>query len=388
MLPVIKYSLCLLCILWLTEGYCQLITEEKAIEMASLNYPSIQIAEIRIKQQRARERTAFNPEQPELIIETPTDFGFGIEAEQKFDFPTVYSNRSKWLKSLTDVAEEEAKLSKHEVIKEVRLVYLETQAANAEYKYYISQDSLWKEIAEKSRRLYDGGELNKAELLFAERQASMIKFRASLARTDALNQMQILNSYTGGTDTEVEELDPLIYTEQNADEFYFSQYMAEKIRVAQNEIDVWRAERWPDLIIGYVKETEIESDYPHRFKGGITVPIWQGQYKGEILASKAEIEMIQAETALRLREASLEKITWKNKLDQASTILQWFESTVIPQTDELLDTYRRLYEGGQTDFTQTMKYIADAADAYREYVEILKIHNQAVIELEYLNRLN
>lgn len=388
MLQVIKYFLCLLGVLWLSKGDCQLITEEKAVEMASLNYPSIQIAEIRIKQQKAREKTAFNPEQPEFIIETPTDFGLGIEAEQKFDFPAVYSNRSKWLKSLTGVAEEEARLSKNEIIKEVRLAYLEAQAAKAEHDYYISQDSLWKEIAEKSRRLFDGGELNKAELLFAERQASMIKFRASMAGTDAINRMQILNSYTGGSDTQVEKLDPLVYTEQNNGEFYFSEYMAEKIRAAQNEMDVWKSERLPDLIIGYVKETEIDSDYPHRFKGGITVPIWQGQYKGEILASKAEIEMLQAETALRLKEASLERVTWKNRLDQAANTIEWFESTVIPQTDQLLDTYRRLYEGGQTDFTQTMKFIADSADAYREYVEILKIHNQAVIELDYLNKLN
>jgi cobalt-zinc-cadmium resistance protein CzcA len=200
--------------------------------------------------------------------------------------------------------------------------------------------------------------------------------------------MHILNSYTGGTETQVEDLDQLDYTEPYSDEFYFGEYMAEKIRVAQNEIDVWKAERWPDLIIGYVKETEIDSDYPHRFKGGITVPIWQGQYKGEILASKAEIEMLQAETALRLKEAMLQKITWKNKMEQAANTIQWFRNTVIPQTDQLLEIYRRLYEGGQTDFTQTMKYIADAADAYREYVEILKIHNQAVIELDYLHRLN
>src|SRR5688500_19437390 len=99
-------------------AYGQVVSEEEAIRLAVANYPSIKIVDARIRQQSALQKTAFNPEQPEFIIETPTDFGLGYEVEQRFDFPTLYTSRSKWLKSQTRLVEQEAFLSRNDLIRE------------------------------------------------------------------------------------------------------------------------------------------------------------------------------------------------------------------------------------------------------------------------------
>lgn len=384
MLSVKKGILGVLCMLALSFVNGQVISEEEAVEKALSNYPSIRIADIRVKQQKAKEKTAFNPDQPKVTIETPTSHGLEFEVEQEFDFPTVYSNRSKWLRGQTDLMVEEAELSRLELKREVRLAYLDAQLAKAELRYFILQDSIWKQITDKSRRLYDGGELNKAELLFAERQAGLTSFHAMNANTDAVNTLDILNSYIGSA-VDVEPIKALEYIAEQSGTFYFEKYITENIRVADKEADVWKAERWPGLIIGMVKNAEFDAESQYRFKGGITVPLWQGQYTGEIQAAKAEIEKLQTEKELRIRQASLERITWEGRLEQAQNSIKWFESNILPQTTQLIETYERLYAGGQTDYAQTLESIAEASDAYPEYLKILRLHNEAVIELEYLN---
>lgn len=384
MLSVKKYLMMVLCMLALPCMYGQVISEDEAVEKALMNYPSIRIAEIRVKQQKAREKTAFNPDQLKFTVEAPTDYGLEFEVEQEFDFPTVYSNRSKWLRGQTDLMAEQAQLTRYELKREVRLAYLDAQLANAQLRYFNLQDSIWKQIADKSKRLYEGGDLNKGELLFAERQSGLSSFRAMIAQTDAVNALDILNSYTGEA-TDVQPIQALSYETDSNGAFYFEKYIAENIRVADQEAEVWRAERWPGLIIGMVKYAEFDNESQYRFKGGITVPLWQGQYTGEIQAAKAEVERLQAEKDLKIRQANLERITWEGRLEQAQNSIKWFESNILPQTTQLIETYERLYAGGQSDYAQTLESIAEASGAYPEFLEVLRVHNEAVIELEYLN---
>ncbi|HUR31937.1 MAG TPA: TolC family protein [Saprospiraceae bacterium] len=384
MLQIVRIILVFAFFFFCQTAFSQVVSEEEAIRLAVANYPSMKIVDAKIRQQSALQKTAFNPEQPEFIIETPTDVGLGYEVEQKFDFPTVYTSRSKWLKSQTRLVEQEAFLSRNDLIREVRLAYLEAQVANAELDYYTSQDSMWRQIAQQSDKLYEGGELNKAEQLFAQRQAGLASFNVINSTLNIDNAIEVLKNYTGAEVIVVDEIKPLPLQINRDGPFYFENLLASQLAVAENEIDVRKAERLPDLIFGYARNTEFETDYRYRLKGGITVPIWQGQYTGEVQSIKSEIELINAENELRLREFNLRKSTLLNRIEQTGKAIESFRENVLPQTDQLLDTYRRLYTGGQTDYTQTMKYIADASGTYLQYIEMLKQHNMDVIELEYL----
>lgn len=367
------------------QSYCQVVSEAEAVNLALANYPSLKIAELRIAGQRSLQKTAFNPSQPSIVFESPTDVGLGYEVEQEFDFPTVYTTRSKWLKGKTRVAEEEAGISQNDLIRDVRLAYLNAQLAKEEAWYYHLQDSIWKEISKTSNQLYEGGELNKAELLFAQRQAAVMSFQALNASLTQANMLKLIESYTGTIDIEVEPVAVLPVNNEAQQGFYFTNYLNEQINVAEREMEVRKSERLPGIILGYMRNSEFETNYRYRFKGGITVPIWQSQYSGEIQALQSEIEQIRAENELMVRESSVQRELLSSQIEQTSETLAAYRQNILPQTNELLTTYMRLYEGGQADYTQTMKYIVDASDTFLTYIEMLRKHNEAVIELDYLN---
>lgn len=260
MLSINKYCFLLICVLKGSSLFSQVTTEQEAVRLALDHYPSLQIARLDIQQSMARQRTAFNPSQPNFEIEFPTDFGIAFEAEQEFDFPTTYTARSKWLKSQTRLAEEAVYVSEREITRDVRMMYLDAQLVEAKFQQFRVQDSLWQEIAQKSKRLFEGGEINKADLLFAEKQASFTRFLLDNAELEVTTSLATLSNYTGQTIERIEKLAPLNTSNLDSTQiFYFEKYMAQSKQVTENEISVFKADRLPDLILGYLKVGELES---------------------------------------------------------------------------------------------------------------------------------
>ena len=372
-------------LLWTLDAFAQVLTEEQAIRHTLEQHPAIQIAGFEVAKRKALEKTAFNPEQPRISIETPTDAGIGYEVEQDFDFPTVYTKRKNWLKGQTTLAVEETVLTRASLKRDVRLLYLDAQISQSEFQYLHTQDSLWEAILVNSRRLYDAGEINKADLMFSERQAGLAKISLQNARLNLGNKLTSLRQYTGQSFSSVETLKPLsIDTTQFNAGFHFDPYLLQAVEVAESESQLARAHRLPGLSIGYLKAPEPDTEFRYRFKAGITVPIWQGQYTGEVNAAQSEIERVKAEATLKQREAGIDYRQELNTLRQSSRNLEWFEGNALPQSTQLVDIYNRLYQAGEIDYAITLRSISDAGNIYTQYLETLRLHNQSVIQLDYL----
>jgi cobalt-zinc-cadmium resistance protein CzcA len=176
-----------------------------------------------------------------------------------------------------------------------------------------------------------------------------------------------------------------VITTDTAGGFYFEKYRTEQQQVAASEIAVRQLERLPGLLVGYLRVPEPDTDFRNRLRVGVTVPLFQGQYKGEVEAAKIALETAQTETALQVQQAQAARFQLLQTLAQTSRSLEWFETTGLEQADELATISRRLYEGGEFDYVLMLRNVADAFDVQSQYLATLKRHNEAVIGLEFLN---
>ncbi len=364
----------------------QVVSEQEIIKGALSTFPSIRLAELEVQKQKALERTAFNPSQPLFTIETPADMGLAYEIEQEFQFPSVYGKRSKWLKSLTQVATAGASITKNEFVKDIRLAYLEAQLAQARMDFYNDQDSLWKDIAAKSLRLFDGGEINRADLLFAQNQSGMMAYQLARAQTDFSIAAGLLEGYTNQNIEKVENLSPLTTDPtDDTNTFYFDDYLAANTRASETEMNVWKAQRLPSFVIGYLRTPERDTEFRYRYRLGLTIPIWQGQYGGQVEAGKVNTLIREGDADLQRRQASIAKSQWGNTILQTNQSLQWFEENGLPQMNLLITTYLRLYEGGEINYTLALRNIVDALELQEQYLNAIQQHNEAVIQMQFLS---
>ena len=364
----------------------QVTTMDDVINAALSNDPQIRMADYEVGENKALEKTAFDPNQPSFGIEFPTDVGIGFEAEQNFSFPTVYTRKSKWLKSQTSLSEEAAVITREKRVRDLRLLYLEAQVSQKQIENHIYLDSLWREIAEKSKALYDGGEINKADLLFAERQSSINYFALLQARVEYENLLATLSRYAGIPIQEVTDLSAdTMAMYDSTGVFYFQKYQQQQLDVIENEMKWHQAERLPGLSVGYLKVSEVDTEFRYRYKAGITIPIWQSQYTGLIEANKVQMEQRKVSAEMELRDAEISRNQWLTRLRQTRNAVTFFEQTALPQMKELITTYRRLFEGGELDYALTLKNIAEVVSTHDQYLDVLEGHQEAIIQLDFLN---
>ena len=358
-------------------------SERQVVEQALQYYPSLRIAELEVQQAKALERTAFNPQQPRVTIETPADIGIGVEVEQEFAFPDVYFKRGRWLKSKTALAMESGTLSREELIRDVRVAFLEAQVAQSRYPYYTRQDSIWRELASSSQRLYDSGSITKADLIFAQHTSGTTLLAKNHAQVEMENKRGQLELYSGAS---VPLLDPLVILEKEdtTGGFYFEQYYLQKQVVAENESRVWRAQRAPDILLGYLRAPEPDTEYRNRFKAGLTIPIFQGQYSGEIKAAKYDQQQAAQELELKQREAAIAIAQWNAIRTQAADGIEWYEQTGLQQQSSLSEINMRLFDAGEIDYARALRNASEAIALQNAYFDLVERHNRAVIELEFL----
>lgn len=370
----------------LMEIHAQPLTEQTAVMKALEMYPGMQIADQQLQMQRAMQRSAFNPNQPQLTFEFPNDIGLAFEFQQQFDFPGVYTSRAKWLKAQTQQQAVATNITRLELIRDVRLSFLEAQASQEMMQILNQQDSLWRSLENSAQRLYDGGQINKADVLFSSRQTGIVGNLLSQAQTESVNARTNLALYTGTKVDEVTTLErlPLIQID-TTQEFYFDPYFAERNTVAARALAVERAERLPGLIVGYLRVPELDTDYRSRFNAGLTIPIWQGQYQSQVDAAKIAQDQVMTQYTLQQQQGRATQQQLYQTLIQTNDALNWYEQTALPQSNELITTYQRLFEGGEVDYTLALRNIADAMEIYQQYIETLTRHNRAIISLEFLH---
>ncbi len=177
---------------------------------------------------------------------------------------------------------------------------------------------------------------------------------------------------------------PLIQID-TTQEFYFDPYFAERNTVAARALAVERAERLPGLIVGYLRVPELDTDYRSRFNAGLTIPIWQGQYQSQVDAAKIAQDQVMTQYTLQQQQGRATQQQLYQTLIQTNDALNWYEQTALPQSNELITTYQRLFEGGEVDYTLALRNIADAMEIYQQYIETLTRHNRAIISLEFLH---
>jgi cobalt-zinc-cadmium resistance protein CzcA len=377
---------CAFTVLYFTyPSNAQSFTEQDAIKSAMTRHPSMQIADMEVRMQRALEKSAFNPEQPELAFEFPTDVGLSFDLRQTFDFPSVYSARKNWLKAQTNEQEQRAGISRYELMRDVRLAYLKAQIAIARKQILAVQDSLWNSMDSISLRLYAGGHINKADELYSSKQAGLMHQSYLNAQAIEQNALSELALFTYQRTASLEPLARRLFSiPDTTGSYYFESLFTSQESSATKELDVHRAQRLPDLIVGYLRVPEIDTDYRSRFNAGVTIPIWQGQYKAEVDRTKIALDKLHAEEALWKKNADVMTQQLLRIWNQTGQSLDWYENSGLPQSDELVSAYQRLYGGGEVDYALTLRNIAEAVEIHLSYLETLERHNEAVIGLEYL----
>lgn len=371
----------------------KVLTESEAVSKALANNKNIQSASLQVKQQQQLLKSTINLPNPEFFWESPTGNFYTGSITQSFEFPTVYSNQYRLQKQQIGVAQKEQQITQADLKYRIKALYLEAQFTDSLVKQLYIQDTLYEKIKLSAIRQFNAGQIDYLQQTFAETQYGEIhnQYLQSITRSKAIKaQLQWL---TGIKDSIIVE--PLVINITQAPFPFVPDSMAllanpvvqllqQQQAVAKQNIALQKSKALPGLAFGYFNQGERDTKWNNRFRFGITIPLWFGQYKGNINAAKTEQQVIQSKQEGLQQELSAQVINANSEMQSNWQSVQYYQQTGLRKAQEVITTSQRFFVSGEIDYISLMRNNNDAYSIYQKYLEAVRNYNLSVINYQYL----
>lgn len=162
------------------------------------------------------------------------------------------------------------------------------------------------------------------------------------------------------------------------------QLLQQQENVAKQNISLQKSKALPGLAFGYFNQGERDTKWFNRFRVGVTIPLWFGQYKSNINAAKTEQQVIQSKQQGLQQELSAQVINANSEMQTNWQSVNYYQQTGLKKAQEVITTSQRFFISGEIDYISLLRNSNDAYNVYQKYLEAVRNYNLSVINHKYL----
>ncbi len=388
----IRITLIFISLLGAAASFCQnQITEADAVIMAIKNNKNISAADLVIKQQKQLLKSSINLPNPELFVESPTGNFYTGSFTQSIEFPTVYSKQYQLQKQRIGLVEKEKTVTEAEIKYQIKQLYLLLQYEDTLQKQLHIQDTTYEKITNSASRQFDAGQIDYLQKVFTESQYGEIHNQYLQSQINGRNLQNQLQFLTGLNEpfravpltnqlSDIAILQDSVSLISNPS---FQLYKQTEV-ISQKNIELQKSKALPGLAFGYFNQGERTTPIGNRFRFGITVPLWLWQYKGNINAAKTELDINKQKTNGLQQQIAVQIIQAQNGLEINEQSLKYYQTTGIKKATEIINTAKRFFASGETDYINYLRNINEAYSIQLKYIEAIRNYNQSILSIKYL----
>lgn len=364
---------------------------QECIDMALTENLQILSADLGIKQAKALQGTAFNPEKTGVefaqdpIMPGLIDRKIGIT--QTFEFPTVYTSQSKMLKQETILAEKSKNITQNEIVREVSETYYDMLHALQTVNLLQQQDSIYADFLHKATARYNTGESSQLEKMNAESKYQENRLQLNQAISNLANRQlemqKLLN--TGESilpqERDLQKIPDIVSLDiESVTTNPLIGHYDQQLNVNTAQVNVEKNKLLPDIFGGYYFT---DSKTPS-FQVGISVPLFFGAQRSKIKA--ANIRSMQISTEKQQAMQSLQNIyaLQYNEYLKAKESLTYYETTGVTQANDMVRVANASYQIGEIGYMEYIQNMQTAINIKLQYADAMNRFNQTIILLNYL----
>lgn len=369
------------------------LTVEEAVEKAISTNRNVAAASHTITQQKQLVKSAINLPNPEFFWESPTGSFYTGSITQSFEFPTVYGKQVQLQKQQVVIAEKDKLRTEKEVAYRIHLLYLAIQYTDALQKELKIQDSVFNQLQIAAQRQFDAGQIDYLQKTFTENEYGDLHnqfLQTSNTLTSLAEQLQFLTDTKEAiavTSLQLFSIPEGLLTK--ADTFLVNDNPAismlkQEIEVNRKNLELQKNKALPGLAFGYFNQGERNTPTSLRFRFGITVPLWFWQYKSNIQAAKTGISIAEEKTRGFKQQLNYELMQVKNEMKVNYQSFNYYLNIGLPKAEEIINTSKRFFESGETDYINYLRNINTAYQSRLKYIETINNLNHSIITINFL----
>ncbi len=361
---------------------------DEVISAALQNHPLAKAAAFNVQAKKHGEKSAVNIPNPEINTESPTGDFYTIGITQTFEFPTVYARQKQAAKTETSLEKTGQLVQANDLRYQVRALYLEAQLAVFQAQQWVQRDSFYQAMATSANRQFSAGEIDFLQKTLLENEAGKVRLERLGMDLKVAAARQQLVTFTGLND--LGNLAPLLAdtaglnAAQSLADNPSLRFQQQSVQRAAQQIDLAKSRALPNFSLGYLNQAAQNSPIDYRFRASIGVPLWAGQYQGEIKAAQAERSAAQARSEAESQSLAMQQQRSRVEALMALAQVQFYENEALPRSRALISAAMRMQEAGQIDYIATLRILDEAYAIQREYGDQLHAFNAARIQMQYL----
>ncbi len=379
-------------------GFTQVksITLEQAIEIGIKNNKQLNINKLEVEKSNKLKNSAFNINKTNVYyLNDKTNMALGGEPYETFgisqtmEFPSVYYARKKTNVIKTNMAEIAYGIAESNLIKEISKAYYNIIYLNEKLAYIKLVDSLYQTFAKASKRKFELGDANYLEMITAQSKYKEYSTQLSQLKNDiniAYQDFYILIQSKEVFLISEQKLPKIEVVQSDLSLHLINRYYAENSKFLKAKKSVENQQLLPDLDFNYFNSRDVNlNNSVNSFQAGISVPIFFFGNASKISAAKIEEDIaleMAADIDLKLNT------TYQNllqKLERSEAELSYYKESGKILALEILKTASQSFKNGEIDFFQYIQSIETSNQININYLINLNLHNQLVLDINYLN---
>ena len=379
------------------QGQSSTINLDQAIEIGIKNHPSLKKADLQIQRQNTLRNTGFELDKTSIYYmgtalgNNSQNLQHDLGAKQTFQLPKVYKAKDEVFEQEYQLAIANKAISEWEIKRQIEHLYYDALAAKVINGAYATYDTLYNDFIKWADLRYQTGETNKAEpeiirqhhFHFQTKTYELYnEYQLGLKKLEQLLQQENIEL----ADSQLTPLRLDIPSAKATDKHPVLAYILRLEQVHASKSNLEEQKLLPDFSVGYAGQVFAQqSGYFHGVELGINIPLHKAPQRkrieaaqlGQVIA-KSQYEEQQFLLLNRAKELVFQK-------QQYEVLLETFEKNITDYNTNLLPIIKLNYENGEATYLEYLQVIEGFLDAQLQYWEYLKLYNQIVIELKYLN---
>ncbi len=367
-------------------------SETEVVNLVLANSPAIRAADLSIRQNGQLLKGAYSIPNLDVFTDSPTGGFYTIGVNQSFQLPTVYKRQYDLQKGQIGLAQAEKRITENDIRFRVRNLYLALQYAQALRQQYQLQDSVYNQLRITAGRQFAAGQIDYLGKAFAESQAGEVRNQLDQATADVQTVVRQLQRLAGRSEPIrggglVRNQSALV--SGNADSLAVGlnpalAFLRQTEVISEQQIGLERARSLPGVVVGYYNQGSKETPTQLRLRFGLTLPVWFGQYRSRTAAAQTGLQLARQRTTAQIQSLSVDLQQAQGDFEKFRATLDYYETTGLRQSDDLINTARRLFQAGQNDYVSFLRTINDAYTIRLRYLDALRNYNQSLLTINYL----
>lgn len=370
---------------------------DTVVARALRNTPAIQAARLEVERAAALKGSAFDIgqttlfyENEDLTHEVPESDGvLKIGIAQSLPFPTSFVAQSKLVKAGTALARSELAFTEHDLVRTVRLAYLDLVYTTDRLRLLRQQDSILADLERGAGLRFNTGEISALERLSVQARRKEALVARLQAEADQRIAQQTLAQYLNSgaaplpADTALKRLPEPTGSAMGAHPLL--DVYQRRVDVLERTKRVERNKLLPGLNFRLFDQSLYgvgDKFYGYSFGVGIPLGFWN--YRSRIRSTEfgrqaAVQQMQQARLSL-----NTEFFAAQQNLEKDRQALQSYESIGLQQADELLRSAGLAFPAGELSYIEYTMLLSQGIGLRNQYLSALYQYDRSVVQLNYL----